>query len=353
MCFFFFSFVNFPLSAHIADPLPADVGGISDPAVASGGVESQGLGGDPWNVLTRDGKRACVLWVVGAAMGALFHAHALLAVSSQGGVEPAWAKMQRAIEMRLPSDSKGLKRLSSKNVEKEELCKPNSETLFVGAMETILGGKDGLEDLTQLLKANPSLTTYRDEIGRSLIFMAAEEGKEDCIARLAELKADFRSGDEQGQTPLFIAAKNGKKECISLLAGLGADINSPNLNYQTPISIATAFSRTDCIALLAELKADLNIPTKSGGSTASPAKTPSSPPPASLRLPFAMRRPLRGPDADGLGLATHRPGGMSDCARSTKPAGDSWVGVRGGPQPGHVVVDPWGGYHEEVFEVLY
>ena len=82
----------------------------------------------------------------------------------------------------------------------------------------------------------------KDELGQTLLHVAAKAGNERMIFELAGDEpgygADVNSYDAQKNTPLHAAAKENKPSAARFLVSVGAEISTRNADFDTPLHIA-------------------------------------------------------------------------------------------------------------------
>ena len=143
-------------------------------------------------------------------------------------------------------------------------------------------------------KAGPISLSYRDEEGRSAIFMAMNSGSHDIadilISRLLmskvgdakQLIRDLLCRPNKSQiSPLWLASLHGDKRCIEWIMGVLRNqirlddyeiiryVNMCDDRNATPLFVAVQEGHTDCVRLLIELKADIDFDPRNGLSVTS------------------------------------------------------------------------------------
>ena len=84
--------------------------------------------------------------------------------------------------------------------------------------------KEGnMDQVSNMLKATPSLVKQQDEDGMLLIHWAADRGDACMIRMLLDFGSNLNATDELGQTPLHYSSACGHQDCIQLLIQAGAD----------------------------------------------------------------------------------------------------------------------------------
>ena len=80
-----------------------------------------------------------------------------------------------------------------------------------------------------------------DQYGRTLLYIAAEEGRFDVVQHLVDSQiCQVKAKDQYNNTPLHAAAAshNDNVEVVKFLVSNGADVNAPGRNRQTPLDVA-------------------------------------------------------------------------------------------------------------------
>lgn len=63
--------------------------------------------------------------------------------------------------------------------------------------------------MSRILSYNVCSCYFRDSLGRSAVWYAAEGGYDDCLYLLLQGRADPSTADRDGVTPLMVAAAKG------------------------------------------------------------------------------------------------------------------------------------------------
>ena len=90
------------------------------------------------------------------------------------------------------------------------------------------------------------------------MYLAAKNGRLDCLEALINAKSDVHETNDEGFTPLLIAAQNGHLDCVRALARAKALINQPNHKGYTLLIMAAEKGAADCVNTLLELGASVN-----------------------------------------------------------------------------------------------
>ena len=84
-----------------------------------------------------------------------------------------------------------------------------------------LGARGGdLGALEALLQEWPRLIEWRDDRGRTLLWVAASLGRHDAVAYLLAHGADLDASDNSGYTAIHLAARGGHTETVALLVAV-------------------------------------------------------------------------------------------------------------------------------------
>ena len=92
--------------------------------------------------------------------------------------------------------------------------------------------------MVQLLITNGANVNQADNFGKSPLYIAANQGKEDVVALLLKSGADVNQVDKDGISPLWVACNNGKEAAVVVLLDNGADLDQANKDGQKPIDTA-------------------------------------------------------------------------------------------------------------------
>jgi len=112
--------------------------------------------------------------------------------------------------------------------------------------------KEGNADkLWMILQKSPASINIADNLGTSLLHLAAEKGKANVVKVLLTAKADPRVKDSRGLTPLHVAAEQGQAEIIRMLAA-GAELNAVDKSGKTPLHLAVAKDKVEAVKALLE-----------------------------------------------------------------------------------------------------
>jgi ankyrin repeat protein len=90
--------------------------------------------------------------------------------------------------------------------------------------------------------------------GVSATYLAAQNGKRDCLAVLLDANADVHSAVPDGSTCLHAAVQGGHTDCVQLLLQRGGDLTKESSQGVTPLHAAAMAGKQDCVkAMLAHL----------------------------------------------------------------------------------------------------
>ena len=89
--------------------------------------------------------------------------------------------------------------------------------------------------MVRLLLTHGAKVNQADYFGKSPLYIAANQGKEDIVALLLANGADVNQADKDGHSPLWVACNNGKEAAVVLLLDNGADTNQANKDGIKPI----------------------------------------------------------------------------------------------------------------------
>ena len=98
----------------------------------------------------------------------------------------------------------------------------------------------------------------RDEIGRTLLFICAQNGLSDGTHLLLTLGANIEAPNDSGFTPLQTAAENGNYACAKILVESGANVNNVEQSWATvPLLNAVFWGYADVVQLLLDAHSDV------------------------------------------------------------------------------------------------
>ncbi|CAI8020766.1 E3 ubiquitin-protein ligase MIB2, partial [Geodia barretti] len=122
------------------------------------------------------------------------------------------------------------------------LKEPTQDLLF---KLVAVGNSQVLDDV---LKKSPDKVNQMYE-GRTLLHVAAAEGRIPTTRVLLEYKADLNSRDRAGETPLHAATHYNRYQVAKLLLEEGSDVNARSSVQNTPVHVATAWGHSRLLAL--------------------------------------------------------------------------------------------------------
>ncbi|HEY2776000.1 MAG TPA: ankyrin repeat domain-containing protein [Candidatus Binatia bacterium] len=138
---------------------------------------------------------------------------------------------------------------------------PASAGVDPSLLERMAG--DALRDRRMLaLLERAHAIDARDAEGRTLLFLAAELGREFLVAALLAQHADpgavagRQNGGGEGWTPLMIAAAGGHDEVVRELTGAGAAVDQRNARGRTALMWSVLYARDASTAALLAAGAD-------------------------------------------------------------------------------------------------
>ena len=115
----------------------------------------------------------------------------------------------------------------------------------------IVGSSDDIYTLQMIVA--PPLTPKEIKTLQHEVYNAANAGDpprmQTAIRAAKDGGADLNWRNIRGRTPVWIAAENGNDECLSQLIAAGADVNIANIRGRTPLQVATS-RHASCAALL-------------------------------------------------------------------------------------------------------
>ncbi len=99
---------------------------------------------------------------------------------------------------------------------------------------------------------------WRDNRGRSLLYLAAENGDVDKVKSLLENVETPDQRDDCKWTPLMRAAQNGHLDVSRLLIDAGADVNARDKGGYSVLMVASGADNADILKLLTRKGARIN-----------------------------------------------------------------------------------------------
>ena len=122
---------------------------------------------------------------------------------------------------------------------------------FKEAVHACVSGN--MSTFTRLLSEEAALVLLTDDLDRTLLHWAAEEGRVRMVEILLELQARPSAKDAEGETPLHLAAIHGRSGVTKRPLERRAHVNARNRRGQTPV-----FLLTDRFPSEAEVFADVD-----------------------------------------------------------------------------------------------
>ena len=116
---------------------------------------------------------------------------------------------------------------------------------------TIEEGK--IEEVKRIIKLDNRLLNYKNEKGRSLVFIAAMEGHKDILSYLISEGSNIHTSNKAGNTPLVAAVVKNHPDCVRLLVEEGANPNSIYKHRRATMPIynyAVFHNLTECSEIL-------------------------------------------------------------------------------------------------------
>ncbi len=118
------------------------------------------------------------------------------------------------------------------------------------------------DTVKQMLESGAADVNLRSKRGKTALFMAIGDGREDMVDLLLEAGADVNASDKCGDTPLMAAASCNDAALVKRLVELGADVNAQNDILVTALMRASTAGKTEAARALIEHGADTNIAMK-------------------------------------------------------------------------------------------
>ncbi|MGA3189230.1 MAG: protein kinase [Bryobacteraceae bacterium] len=118
-----------------------------------------------------------------------------------------------------------------------------------GTTPLMLASETSAPIVDALLAAGAQVESM-DTRGRSALYRASAEGKEDAMRLLLDHQANVNSRATDLSTPLIEAVANGKLGAAQLLLDRGADVNLSDSNNTTPLMVAAEKAPAEVVKLL-------------------------------------------------------------------------------------------------------
>lgn len=106
------------------------------------------------------------------------------------------------------------------------------------------------DNCEHLLRTNTCQIDSRDELGRSLLHIAAKVNHSDIIQFLIMKGANINATDYSGLTPLHYAVSSGNQQAAFLLLHSGCEKNIRDSEGNTPLHVATRNGQEHCVKTL-------------------------------------------------------------------------------------------------------
>jgi ankyrin repeat protein len=125
---------------------------------------------------------------------------------------------------------------------------------------TAFKADDGARAAQALSRCRILLAYTSKQDGRTLLHLAAHDGKIQAAGALLKAGAAVNARDARGKTPLFLAVSisTTTPAMVQLLLDHGADVNAVAQDGSAPLGNAVLIGTTDIVTLLLEHGADVN-----------------------------------------------------------------------------------------------
>ena len=98
----------------------------------------------------------------------------------------------------------------------------------------------------------------KDDLGRTLLFISAQEGLYEGTVLLLALGAHIEARNDSGFTPLHTACENGHYDCAKILIASGANVNNVEQSWASvPLICAAFWGHADVAELLLDARVDV------------------------------------------------------------------------------------------------
>jgi hypothetical protein len=135
------------------------------------------------------------------------------------------------------------------------------DELYINAKSRVFPSK--AEKALALMK-NGADVNSKDESGKTLLMLAAEDGSSGIVQQFLDKGADVDARSKDGYTALMAAAYGGNEEVMTMLLDKGADVNAKDENGWTALMSAARTGRRKAAKILLDRGADVNAKTKRG-----------------------------------------------------------------------------------------
>ena len=132
--------------------------------------------------------------------------------------------------------------------------KENSTPLILAAEE----GKDEAVRTLMNMKAN---TMASDKYGFTALHSAANSGYEEVVQLMIQMGASFKTKNQRGESPLHTAARKGKDDVVRVLVEAGAPLETKDNHGRTPLIVAAEYGKDAAVSILLSQGADIAATT--------------------------------------------------------------------------------------------
>ncbi|MEQ9443086.1 MAG: ankyrin repeat domain-containing protein [Cyclobacteriaceae bacterium] len=134
-----------------------------------------------------------------------------------------------------------------------------------------------LENIKQLVTADPGLLEARDARGFPPLVLASYHEQYDTTKYLLEAGADVNVQDAAGNTALMGICFKGYPTIAALLLEHGADVNKQNANGATALIYTATFGQNEIARMLLDHGADKTLQDQRGNTATDHAKMQGAP----------------------------------------------------------------------------
>ena len=148
------------------------------------------------------------------------------------------------------TEKDGCEQYCEKGYQKAHQCDGGGNNMLHRLVRRGLGQDADRKLLRALCRPELRLIDVQNKRGETPVYVAASEGKGECLAQLIAAGANVNTANEDGRTPVWIAARYGKDGCLAQLIAADANVHAPDNDGETPIYIAAQEGNEDCLAQL-------------------------------------------------------------------------------------------------------
>ena len=142
----------------------------------------------------------------------------------------------------------------------------NAQMVGVGATALYLATQEGQEQCVRILLAGGADANIARDTGTTPLAVAAKQNFYQIVFLLVQAGVKLDAASTTGATPLFVAAKAGNAESLVQLIRAGGDVNHRAIDGSTPLMAAAMSNNPKCIDALLEANAEVSAQLPEGSS---------------------------------------------------------------------------------------